>query len=324
MNWQHLSAFVWLRWRLMANQWRRAGSLNSVLMMIIAVGAIVSAVPLFVGCWVLGTFLIPMASPAHLMYAWDGILFAFLLFWTIGLMSDLQRSDPLSLSKVLHLPVPANWAFLINYLSSLARLSLITFVPIMLGYSLALIQVKGLALIPALPALVAFLLMVTALTYQFQGWLGSLISNPRRRRTIITIATLVFVMIFQLPNFLNMFVFADPGQDRALTTKLAEDQAKLHQAANDKQFPPEEYPKRLEELSTNYTKALHESRARSTARLERIVRTVNMILPVGWLPFGVATSAEGQALPAWLGILGMSTIGAVSLRRAYVTTVGQF
>ena len=45
--------------------------------------------------------------------------------------------------------------------------------------------------------------MVTALTYQFQGWLASLMSNPRRRRTVIVVATAVFVLIFQLPNLLN-------------------------------------------------------------------------------------------------------------------------
>lgn len=324
MNWQHLSAFVWLRWRLMANQWRRAGSFNTVLMMIIAVGAIVSAAPLFVGCWVLGTFLIPMATPAQLMYAWDGILFVFLSFWTVGLMSDLQRSDPLSLSKVLHLPVPANWAFLINYVSSLVRLSLIVFVPIMLGYSLALIQVKGPALLPVLPALAAFLLMVTALTYQFQGWLGSLISNPRRRRTAIMAATLVFVMIFQLPNLLNMFVFSGPGQDRPHASKRDKEQEELLRALKAGEIAPDEYTKRVSESSTNFAKAAQEAHAQSIARLERTARLANMILPVGWLPFGVATSAEGQALPAWLGILAMSAIGAVSLRRAYTTTVGQF
>ena len=26
VNWQHLQAFVWLRWRLLVNQWRRAGT----------------------------------------------------------------------------------------------------------------------------------------------------------------------------------------------------------------------------------------------------------------------------------------------------------
>ena len=38
MNWQHLRAFVWLRWRLLANRWQRGGTVNAVLMTIVAVG----------------------------------------------------------------------------------------------------------------------------------------------------------------------------------------------------------------------------------------------------------------------------------------------
>ena len=138
MNWQHLQAFVWLRWRLLVNQWRRAGAVNAVLMMIVIVGALVTAIPLFIGCFMLGLYVIPKAAPAHLMYAWDGVIVAFLFFWGIGLVTELQRTEPLSLSKFLHLPVSVNGAFLINYLSSLLRLSLIVFVPVMLGFSLAL------------------------------------------------------------------------------------------------------------------------------------------------------------------------------------------
>ena len=62
MNWQHLQAFVWLRWRLLVNQWRRAGAFNAVLMMIVAIGALVTAVPLFIGCFLLGLYLIPKAA----------------------------------------------------------------------------------------------------------------------------------------------------------------------------------------------------------------------------------------------------------------------
>ena len=71
MNWQHLQAFVWLRWRLLVNQWRRAGAFNAVLMMIVSVGALVTAIPLFIGCFMLGLYAIPKAAPAQLMYAWD-------------------------------------------------------------------------------------------------------------------------------------------------------------------------------------------------------------------------------------------------------------
>ncbi len=108
MNWAHFRAFVWLRWRLMNNQWRRAGSLNAALMIIVVGSVVVSVIPLFIGCFIAGVYLIPKAAPAHLMYVWDGLIFFFLLFWAIGLLTELQRNDPLSLSKFLHLPVSVN------------------------------------------------------------------------------------------------------------------------------------------------------------------------------------------------------------------------
>ncbi len=39
--------------------------------------------------------------------------------------------------------------------------------------------------------------MVTGLTYQFQGWLASLMGNPRRRRTATAAMTMVFILITQ-------------------------------------------------------------------------------------------------------------------------------
>ena len=38
----------------------------------------------------------------------------------------------------------------------------------------------------AVGVLAAFVFALTALTYQFQGWLAALMSNPRRRRTNTT------------------------------------------------------------------------------------------------------------------------------------------
>ena len=48
-------------------------------------------------------------------------------------------------------------------------------------------------------------------------------------------------------------------------------------------------------------------------QLERTARLVNMVLPVGWLPLGVMTAAEGSVLPSILGLLGMTLIGSASL-----------
>ncbi len=118
------------------------------------------------------------------------------------------------------MPVSVTGAFLINYLSSLVRLSLIFFVPVMLGYGLALVWTEGSSMLLVLPSLAAFLLMVTALTYQLQGWLASLMSDPRRRRTVVVVTTMVFVLLVQLPNMINFIALRDIKQqtdpDKAL------------------------------------------------------------------------------------------------------------
>jgi ABC-2 type transport system permease protein len=327
VNWQHVRAFVWLRWRMTVNQWRRAGAFNAVLLTIITFLLLLTVVPLFIGSFLLGLYVIPRAAPVHLMYAWDGLIVAFLFVWGIGLITELQRTEPLSLSKFLHLPVSVNGAFLINYLSSLFRLSLILFAPVMLAYALALIYVKGWPLLPVLPALLAFLMMVTALTYQLQGWLAALMSNPRRRRTVIVVATMTFILIVQLPNLMNYFAMG--GMERATRQRLdrskalADEMEKLNRAAQSRKIDAQEVMRRQQDLLKEVE--LHKQETdRMTARWEHTARLANEIIPFGWLPMGVVSAAEGRILPSILGLLGMTLIGTVSLWRAYRTTVGLY
>ena len=324
MNWQHFQAFVWLRWRMMVNQWRRAGAFNAVLMMVIAVGAVVVAVPLLIGSFAMGVNAIPKGTPMHLLYVWDGLIVAFLFTCMIGLIPELQRSEPLSLSKFLHLPVSVKSAFLINYFSSLLRLSLIFFVPMMLGYSLALVFVKGAMLLTVLPALAAFLLMVTALTYQFQGWLSSLMSNPRRRRLVVVAVTVIFVLGAQLPSLLSSnvapFLTSQAEQLRQLTKEMDE----LNRAFQANEVDGKEFTRRLEELVDDVELATKQADSELPEQVEGSALLANLVLPIGWLPLGVKGAAEGRLIPALLGILGMTLIGSASLWRAYRTTVGVY
>ena len=325
MNWQHLRAFVWLRRRMLVNQWRRAGAFNAVLMMIVAFGLLVIAVPLFIGCFMLGLYLIPKAAPVHLMYVWDGLIVAFLFFWGIGLITELQRSEPLSLSKFLHLPVSANGAFLINYLSSLLRVSLIFFGPVMLGYCLALIYVKGILLLPVLPLLAAFVLMVTALTYQLQGWLAALMSNPRRRRTVIVVTTTTFVLLVQLPNLLNFYALGGAQRQADRSKSLVEEMSKLQRASQSKEFDAMELVRRQQQVMEEYKLERQEADRITGEHWEHTVSPrESAFLPIGWLPLGVMSAAEGRIMPSILGLLGMTMIGTVSLWRAYRTTVGLY
>jgi len=324
VNRRHLQAFVWLRWRLLINQWRRAGAFNFVLMMIVTFGAIATAVPLFLGSFALGLAVIPKAAPEHLLFAWDGLIVAFLFFWSIGLVTELQRSEPLSLSKFMHLPVSVGGAFLINYLSSLLRLSLIVFVPMMLGFCLALVITKGLLLLLALPLLAAFLLMVTALTYQVQGWLASLMSNPRRRRTVIVVTTALFILIVQLPNLLNFLAPWGVQHPADRSRALEEELAKLDRASKSAEVDALELARRQQETIQQHKLNTQQAERETWERMAQTARLVNMVLPVGWLPLGVMSAAEGRILPSIAGLLGMTLIGTVSLYRAYRATMGLY
>jgi ABC-2 type transport system permease protein len=320
VNWEHLRAFVWLRWRLSVNQWRRGGAFNALLMIIVAVGLVVVAVPLFVACFALGFYAFPKAAPAHLLYAWDAMVVGFLFFWSIGLLTELQRTESLSLSKFLHLPVSVNSAFLINYVSSLLRLSMIVFAPVLFGFGLALAASKGVLLLSVLPLTVAFLLMVTGLTYQFQGWLASLMSNPRRRRTVVVVTTLVFVLIFQLPNLLRFVGPWSALPKAGQATKFVDELAALDRAFEAKEIDQPEYLRRQQEVVRKHQLAQDEA----AERLQQTARLVNLVLPVGWLPLGVMYAAEGNVLPAILGTLAMTLVGAACLWRAYRTTIGLY
>jgi ABC-2 type transport system permease protein len=318
VSWAHLQAFLWLRWRLMANHWRRAGALNAILMMIVVVGLLAMAVPLFAGCLAIGIYAFPKATPAHLLYAWDAMALGFVFFWGIGLMAELQRTETLSLSKFLHLPVSVTAAFLINYLSSLLSLTLVVFLPIMLGFGLALVTTKGPLLLVVAPLTAAFLLMVTSLTYQFQGWLATLMGNPRRRRTIIVMMTFVFVLLSQLPSLMT---FWGPFRHFEQSHLLVEELNELSRDAQAGKIDNAELLRQQTEAIEKDKLANEEASREGAETLQHAAIWLNRILPIGWLPLGVMSAAEGNALPAALGFCGMTLIGGASLRRAYRTTI---
>ena len=104
MNIEHLRAFLWLRWRLFLQQMQRGGAINTVMHVLLVIGGTILGVNLLVGSFLVGLFAFEHVSPVAFMYVWDGIVALFLFVWMIGLLSELQRSDALSLDKFLHLP----------------------------------------------------------------------------------------------------------------------------------------------------------------------------------------------------------------------------
>jgi hypothetical protein len=321
VNWQQFRAIVWLRWRLFLNQLNRAGTVNAVILAILAAGAVLCAGVLCITLFFVGLFLLANVSAPVLLLVWDGLVVGLLFCWAIGLIVELQRSEVLNLEKFLHLPVTLTGAFLVNYLASLLSLTLLVFAPSMFGLALGLVFGRGPALLLLIPLLLAFLLMVTALTYQFQGWLASLMVNQRRRRTIIVLVTGLFILICQLPNLITVVQPWGRQRHDELNKHLTQEQAELQRSLAAGEMTVAQFHQRQQEIQRQHKVSREEADQQTWQQVQDTARLANLVLPPGWLPLGAMTAAEGRVLPALLGTLGMTLIGATSLWRAYATTV---
>jgi ABC-2 type transport system permease protein len=316
VNWEHLKTYTWLRWRLSTNQIRRTGLIGAIIAVVLAVLRILGGFFTFIAGLLVGLLALRQAEPKIVMAVWDGLVIGFLFFWMVGLMAELQRTDLLSLDNFMHLPVSPTGAFLINYIGSSIKLSLILFLPAMTGLGIGMTLSRGPSMLSLFPLVAAFFLMVTAITYQFRGWLASMMTNPRRRRTVIAIVTFVFILVFQIPNIMTNL---SPG---ARARRQAGQETHREFTALKKDFDNgrigrEEYEKKLADKNA----AFEINRKRESEKNYATARMVNMAAPPGWLPYGALAVAQGQSLPALAAFAGMILIGVVSLWRSYQTTI---
>jgi hypothetical protein len=189
----------------------------------------------------------------------------------------------------------------------------------MVGFALGLTFSRGPSYLVALPLSAAFVLLISAVSYQFQGWLASLMSNPRRRRTVVVGATAVFILIAQLPNLIN---FASPIRVQAdRSAKLQQELNQLVLEFQAQQFDAEEHLRRQQELIANHQRENEQATQAMIEQWERIARLLNWVLPIGWLPLGVVSAAEGNAVIPLAAFAAMTLLGTTSLWRAYCTTI---
>jgi ABC-2 type transport system permease protein len=270
----------------------------------------------------IGIFVLPKASPQSVMIFWDAVLGVLLFSWSISLLIEVQRMELLSLEKLLHLPMTLRAAFLLNYLSSLASLQMVCFLPLALGLCIAMSLTFGWKLLLMFPLVFSFVLMLTAVTYQFRGWLASLMSNKRRQRTVMMMFTFGFIAISQLPNVVLQLSIPNAGKSEK---QFAQDQTAESQAlANSlsrKEITKQAYDQQLRDLTIKFKQRKLEAKQASEAVVENYSTLANQILPVGWLPYANKALLAGSIWPAGLCWLGMTLIGSASLWRAYSSTI---
>jgi hypothetical protein len=289
MNWNQLKTLLWLRSRLMSNQWRRNKGIGGVIAALVAVAILVMGATSFAGALVVGITVLGQVKAVVIWGVWCGLTVAFLFAWMIGLLMEIQRSESIDLQRLMHLPVSLGQIFVINYLASHLTTSIVIFVPAMMGMALGLAISRGPAMLLLAPLALGMVCMISAWTYCLRGWLAALMSNPRRRRTVVMVIMLTFIILCQAPNlYFNVFRrFNSPAP--AAKSEEAKRQRNPRDNGLQKQF-------------------------------EQLLAVQGFIPPL-WLPAGAQALAEGSVLPALCGALGCFGIGALGLWRAYRGTV---
>ena len=159
----------------------------------------------------------------------------------------------------------------------------------MLGLGIGLAMARGPEMILLIPLALSMVFMVTAWTYCLRGWLATMMSNPRRRRTVIMGISLAFVLIAQGPNlYFNVF------QNRNAFGPSATGQARQRQ---------------------------NQERVASTEKMFANLIVAQKFIPPLWVSLGARALADGHPLPALLGTLGCAGIAGLGLRRAYRGTL---
>ncbi len=286
MNWDQLQAILWLRWRLTRNQFARGGHLNAVVAIMLLTILLFASAGFAIGSVFLGAFIGVKAGAQTVLLTWDALFLVFLFFWLAGLMVEIQRSESIDLTRLLHLPVTLGQVFAFNYAASHFTPVIVLFLPAMIGLCVGLTCGDGLLMALMLPVVLSLVFLITAWTYCLRGWLAALMINKRRRRTIIVWITLVFVLVCQLPNVLLNSSLPGLGQRRA---------------------------KRFGSQSV--------SAQREESGLPQTFVQAHLVLPPGWAGYSAMALKQRSVLPALATTALSLLIGSLGLIRAFRLTI---
>jgi hypothetical protein len=300
MNWEQFRAILWLRWRLTRNQLMRGSGVGAVIAALAMVLLVLLAVGAGAGATLIGVFALKSASATELMFIWDGVIFFVLFFSLIAVLTDLQRSESVDLTRLLHLPIGLKQVLVFNYLASLVSLGTVLALAVMFGLVAGMIISRGVLFLLAIPLVLAFVFMFTAWIYCLRGWLLSLMVNPRRRRAVIMWITVGVIVAGQSPQLIHLAASRKGKRHH-------ESQPAAQPALDEKGIEAQEKTKAAQE----------EKKARAIA----IGTRVNQWVPLLWLPNGMRALAERQILPALWGAAGMFALGWLGLSRAYRATL---
>ena len=248
---------------------------------LVAISAVVAG-GAFLLALLLGFFLLPNASPVGVLWAWDGVLMAFLFFRVWGMATDLRVADALSMQNFLHLPLTPSDVFILNAIALHLQPSPLIFGAALLGLSLASTFALGPGQAILLPLALASFWCVIALTRQLQTFLAALMVNKRRRGTVVAVSFTVAMLLIQAPN---LYLLVQSWDTLDSSDRGSREQVEVEP------FDSGEASHRL--------------------------LAMNLAVPPAWLAYGAYQAKRDRFWPAAAGTLGLLAIVGWSLRRSY-------
>ncbi|MCA9217247.1 MAG: hypothetical protein KDB27_29460, partial [Planctomycetales bacterium] len=297
MIWQQLKTIVWIRWRVTVNKMRKAGAIGGLIASLMLVILFISMAVNFVSAVGLGIAFLPQASATTVFFIWGAIVALMLIFWSVGLMTELQRSEILSLKQFLHLPVSGHSIFLLNFLSSFACLTMALFLPVIIGLAIAHVVIDGPVMLLLFPVISACLLLLTSVTYQLRGWLALMMEDKRRARNIAVMAVVFFIGVAQLPQLFSVYMRHQSKHDNTQEFSGLLDQV------NSGEITQDEFEQQLA--------ADRQAREETEEQIINYVKTGAMIVPPGWLPYSAYQLRSGHFAAPFLAIAGSLALSAV-------------
>ncbi|MFC1759373.1 hypothetical protein ACFL2H_11510 [Planctomycetota bacterium] len=309
MIWKQFKMLVWIRWRITINKLHKSGAIGGLLASLIVAMSVISVLVTFFGAIAGGTVLLNDAPPSGIFFTWAIVLAVMLVFWMIGLTTELQRSEVLSLKQLLHLPVGGRSIFLLNFASSFVCVTMLVFLPLMLGLAIAHVIVFGPTMLLLFPLLGSLLLLLTSATYQLRGWLALMMEDKRRAKNIAVLSVLVIIGLSQLPQAFSIY-------SRQSRSHRHDDDRAVIEAIDD--FNAGKITN--EELNATVDAQTKQKKDR-TEQTFQLVYTVAKFIPPGWLPYGAYRLRSGDILPAILASIGSLILSSVCLWRGHSTTL---
>lgn len=151
----------------------------------------------------LGAAWFPEQPRPMTLLALNMLLAVYVVGWFWGFALEMQRSDVIDVKKMLHFPVSLALINAINFVVSIIGFTSLFFTAAALGLAAGMLRAGQHGLLSVLLAAGAFFFAASAWAYYLRGLMAVWMENKRRRRLLMSILPIFFMVAGFMPMILS-------------------------------------------------------------------------------------------------------------------------